>query len=100
MLLLIRFCWRLIPFCSRLGEMAVVRRHVFLFTVLHAGLALLQVGRLLRVQLPALDAVANALLLAFLRGGSLDSPADGRDPTTPGPAPEVWLRFEQRRIRQ
>ena len=49
-----------------LGEMAVVRRHVFLFTVLHASLALLQVGRLLRVQFPALDAVANALLLSAL----------------------------------
>jgi len=51
------------PFLLGPGQMAVVLRHVFLFTVLHAGLALLEVSSLLRVQLPALDAVANALLL-------------------------------------
>jgi hypothetical protein len=53
------------PSLLGLREMAVVLCHVFLFTVLHTGLALLEVGRLLRVQLPALDAVANALLLVF-----------------------------------
>ena len=61
-----------------LGEMAVVRRHVFLFTVLHASLALLQVGRLLRVQFPALDAVANALLLPFLTAVHLIHPRMAR----------------------
>src|ERR1700682_2872358 len=54
------------PFPLGLGEMAVVLCHVFLFAVLHTGLALLEVGRLLRIQFPALDAVANALLLLCL----------------------------------
>ena len=54
------------PFLLGLGEMAVVLRHVFLFAVLHAGFALLEVGCLLRIQFPALDAVANALLLFCL----------------------------------
>ena len=49
-----------------LGEMAVVLRHIRLFTVLHAGLAILQVGSLSRAQRAILDTVANALLLVFL----------------------------------
>jgi hypothetical protein len=35
------------PFLFGLGQMAVVLRHVFIFAILHAGLALLQVGCLL-----------------------------------------------------
>ncbi len=54
------------PFLLRLGEMAVVLRHVLLFTLLYTGLALLEVGRLLRIQFPALDAVPNPPLLVLL----------------------------------
>src|SRR5208282_2664137 len=54
------------PFLLGLGEMAVVLRHVLLLAVLHTGLSLLKIRRLLRVQFAALDAVANALLLVFL----------------------------------
>src|ERR1035438_10124168 len=54
------------PFLLGLGEIAVVLRHVLLLAVLHTGLALLEIGRLLRVQFAARDAVANALLLVFL----------------------------------
>lgn len=46
-----------------LGQMTVVLRHVGLFAVLHGGLAVLEIGRLLRVQLAAADAVGDALLL-------------------------------------
>ncbi len=54
------------PFLLGLGEMAVVLRHVLLFAVLHAGLALLEVGGLLRIQFAPVDPVANALLLFLL----------------------------------
>ena len=48
-----------------LGEMTVVRRHIFLFAVLNIRLTLFEIGGLLRAQLAALDAIADALLLVF-----------------------------------
>src|ERR1700674_4179836 len=54
------------PFLLGLGEVAVVLRHVLLFVVLHAGLALLEMRCLLRIQFPALHAVANTPLLVLL----------------------------------
>jgi ABC-type glucose/galactose transport system permease subunit len=48
-----------------LGEMAVILRHVSLFAILHAGLAIFQVGSLLRGRRFVLHAIANALLLVF-----------------------------------
>src|ERR1700688_5216752 len=74
------------PFLLGLGEMAVVLRHVFLFAVLHTGLALLEVGCLLRIQFPALGAVANALLLLCLGAIYLiDARMAGSDHAGPRP---------------
>ena len=53
------------PFLLGLSQVAVVFRHICLFAVLHVGLAVLQVGRLLRVQLSTADAIPDALLLVF-----------------------------------
>jgi len=49
-------------FC--LGEVAVVRGHVLLLTVLYAGFALLQIAGLFRAQGAVVDAVGDAILLA------------------------------------
>jgi len=84
------------PALLGLGQMAAVLRHISLFAVLHVGFTLFQIGRLMRVQFSVLDAIANALLLVFLRADSLHSRADGRDRQRQGPLPK-WLRFEQRR---
>ena len=46
-----------------LGQMAVVLCHVFLFAILHTCFALFKIGRLLRSQFAALDAIGDALLL-------------------------------------
>ena len=46
-----------------LCQVTVVLRHVSLFTVLDGGLALFEMGRLLRSQFSVGDAVSNALLL-------------------------------------
>ena len=48
-------------FCFR--EVAIILRHIFLFTILHAGLTLFEVGGLLRVQLATFNAIPNPLLL-------------------------------------
>ena len=53
------------PFLLGPGQMAVVLRHVRLFTILHTGLAILQVSGLLRSQRTVLNTIANALLLVF-----------------------------------
>jgi len=50
-----------ILFCF--GEVTVVRRHVFLLTVLHVGFAFLQIAGLFRAQGAVLDTVGDAILL-------------------------------------
>ena len=51
------------PILFRLGEMTVVRRHVFFLAVFHAGFAVLQITGLFRAQGAVLDAVGDAILL-------------------------------------
>jgi len=46
-----------------LGQVAIVRRHVPLLAVLHAGFALLQIAGFFRSQGAVLDAVGDAVLL-------------------------------------
>jgi len=53
------------PALLAFGQMAIVFRHIFLFAVLHTRFALLKIGRLLRSQFAALDAIGDALLLIF-----------------------------------
>src|SRR5262245_41308953 len=50
----------------RLGQMAIVFRHVTLFLPLNAGFALLQMGSFLGAQRAVVDPVGNALLLVSL----------------------------------
>lgn len=52
-------------FLFGLRQMAVMSRHIFLFAILYGGLALLEISGLLRIQLAALHAVRDALLLIF-----------------------------------
>ena len=47
----------------RLGQVSVVRRHVFLFRLLQAGFAVLQMAGFARAQGAVLDAVRDAILL-------------------------------------
>ena len=54
------------PVLFRFGQMSVVRCHVFLLAVLHAGFAVFQIAGLLRAQRTILDAVGNAILLVGL----------------------------------
>ena len=51
------------PILFRLGEVAIVRGHIFLLTVLHVGFSFLQIGGLLRSQGAVLNAVGDAILL-------------------------------------
>jgi len=51
------------PVLFRFGQMSVVRCHVSLLAVLHAGFAVFQIAGLLRAQRTILDAVGNAILL-------------------------------------
>jgi hypothetical protein len=51
------------PNLFRLGQVALVRGHVFLFPCLQAGFAVLQVAGFFRAQGAVLDAVGNAILL-------------------------------------
>ena len=51
------------PILFRLGEMTVVRRHVFFLAVLHVGFAVLQITGLFRAQGAVLDATGDAILL-------------------------------------
>lgn len=48
------------------GQMAIVRSHVFLFSVLEIALTLFQICSLLRTQLTAVDAVRDPSLLITL----------------------------------
>lgn len=49
-----------------LGQMAVVRCHIFLLAFLYASFALFEIGGLLRRKLAIFHAFANALLLTGL----------------------------------
>jgi len=51
------------PALFRLGQVAVVRGHVFLFPRLQTGFAVLQVAGFFRTQGTVLDAVGDAILL-------------------------------------
>jgi hypothetical protein len=49
----------------RFRQMPVVCGHIFLFTVLDIGLAVLEIRSLLRIEFPAADTLPDALLLVF-----------------------------------
>src|ERR1035438_608635 len=51
------------PSLFRLGEMTIVLCHILLFAILHAGLALFQVGGLVRAQLAIFQSIPDTLLL-------------------------------------
>jgi len=92
MLLLIRFCWRLIR-----AAPALVRWPPFFAISLCSRFCTLasrfsRIGRLMRVQFSVLDAIANALLLVFFAADFTSFTPRMAGSTTPGPAPK-WLRF-------
>jgi len=64
MLRLMRFCWRLMPFCSALVR-PVVLRHVLLFTFLDGRFTLFQIAGLLCVQRTVLKTIGDAVLLVL-----------------------------------
>src|ERR1700690_3156258 len=53
------------PSLFRLREMTIVLCHILLFAILHAGLALFEVGGLIGIQFAVLHAIGDALLLAL-----------------------------------
>src|SRR4029077_6785645 len=66
------------PLLFGLSQVTVVRGHVFLLTVLHAGLALLQIAGLFRAQGAIVDAVGDAILLASFAAVYLINPGVAR----------------------
>jgi hypothetical protein len=76
------------PTLFRFGEVAVVRRHIFLFGCFQAGFPLLQAAGFLRAQGAVLDAIGDAILLpGFAAVYLIHARMAGID--NPGPAPAV-----------